>query len=90
MMKRLVIVLAVIAIIALFLLSSGAVYHQAMVVTGVESDIACLVTVSGYHSYEMHGAEDLLPGDIVSVLMFTRLTKGVPDDVVIAGTARCS
>lgn len=76
--------------VAVFFAMFGVVYHQALVITDVEGSVASLQTASGLHSYKMKGAEDLLPGDVVAALMYSRLTWNVSDDIVIAGTVRCS
>ena len=92
-MKKLVVVLISAALAfsaALLLAASGVFYPQALIVRTVEEDTVFLNTVSGYHSYELQGAEDFLPGDVVSALMYSRLTKNVSDDIVIPGSVRCS
>lgn len=82
-MKRIVVVAALCAALA----SSSLFYPATMVVDSIDGDTVTLATATG-HLYEMAGAEDYEPGDLVSAIMFTNATPRITDDAII--TARYS
>lgn len=82
-MKKIAAAAALCAVLA----SSSLFYPATMVVDSIGGDTVTLSTATG-HLYEMKGAEDYEPGDMVSAIMFTNATPRITDDVII--TARYS
>lgn len=52
-------------------------YPATMEITNISGDVVTMETATG-HIYEMTGAEDYLPGDLVALIMDD---NGTPDDI---------
>lgn len=71
----------------LMLISSGLIYPDAMVVTGIAGDIVSCETSTG-NTFEFYGAEDYEVGDMVATIMYSNGTDDVTDDTILC--ARCA
>lgn len=69
----------------LVLLANGTIYPATAVVTHVdyESDMVTVRKATGFE-YQFEGVEDLVEGDVMSLLMFNNFTAGVADDEVVS------
>lgn len=61
------------------------IYPTAMTVTAVTNETVTMETKTG-HVFEMVGSEDYEVGDLVAVIMFSKGTETVTDDIIV--TAR--
>lgn len=68
------------------LLSHGIIYPSTMVITHVDyfTDTVVIENATGFR-YHFEGVEDLVPGDVVSVVMYNNGTPwNIEDDEVIS------
>ena len=91
-MKKLGITLAIIGALVIAFCSGvitlrSLVYPATMVVDEIDSDTVVFRTSTG-HLYVMTGAEDWEVGDMSSLLMFSKGTDVITDDIIL--TARYS
>lgn len=71
---------ALVAVLAL--ISSGTIYPDAMTITEINGDLVTIETATG-NQFQFCGAEDYDKGDLVAVLMYSRGTENVTDDIII-------
>lgn len=72
------------ALIALFLVLAflRSLYPDAMAVTEITDDLVTIETATG-NQFQFYGAEDYDEGDLVAVLMYSRGTENVTDDIIV-------
>ena len=66
----------------LTLLYNGIIYPDAMTITEISGDIVTIETATG-NRFQFYGAEDYDEGDLVAVLMYSKGTEKVTDDIII-------
>jgi len=64
------------------LAASGLIYPATMKVVNVNNGVADLMTATG-HLYQIE-AEDYVPGDLVSLVMWSNGTEEITDDAIIS------
>lgn len=58
-------------------------YPATMEITNISGDVVTMETATGY-IYEMIGAEDYFPGDLVALIMDDNGTPEIDDDKIIS------
>ena len=66
----------------LAMLGLGTIYPESLRVTNTANDIITMENANGY-VYEIEGVEDIMDGDILSVLFYDNGTDIITDDIVI-------
>lgn len=81
---KLMAAVAVSALIALFLILAfiRSLYPDAMTITEISGDLVTIETATG-NQFQFYGAEDYEEGDLVAVLMYSKGTENVTDDIII-------
>lgn len=72
------------ALIALALVLSfiRSLYPDAMTITEISGDLVTIESSTG-NRFQFRGAEDYEEGDLVAVLMYSKGTENVTDDIII-------
>lgn len=72
------------ALIALALIIAfiRSIYPDAMTVTEISGDLVTIETATG-NQFQFYGAEDYEEGDLVAVLMYSKGTEKVTDDIIV-------
>ena len=66
----------------LALISSGTIYPDAMTIMEISGDLVTIESSTG-NQFQFCGAEDYEEGDLVAVLMYSKGTDKVTDDIII-------
>lgn len=81
--KILVSVAATVTImVAVILAFIRSLYPDAMTITEISGDLVTIETATG-NQFQFYGAEDYDEGDLVAVLMYSKGTENVTDDIII-------
>lgn len=81
---KLMAAVAAAALIALALVIAfiRSLYPDAMTITEISGDLVTIETATG-NQFQFRGAEDYEEGDLVAVLMYSKGTESVTDDIII-------
>ena len=64
------------------IITARIVYPDAMTVNSISGDLVTIETCTG-NQFQFYGAEDYEEGDLVAVLMYSKGTENVTDDIII-------
>ena len=86
-MKNIGKLMAAVAASALIALSLGlaflrSLYPDAMTITEISGDLVTIESSTG-NRFQFYGAEDYEEGDLVAVLMYSKGTENVTDDIIL-------
>lgn len=68
--------------LALILAFLRSLYPDAMTITEISGDLVTIETATG-NQFQFYGAEDYEEGDLVAVLMYSKGSESVTDDIII-------
>jgi len=63
-------------------LGLGTIYPDTLVVTNTQNNVITMETSNGF-VYQVFGVEDIMDGDVLSVLFYDNGTDIITDDIVI-------
>ena len=64
------------------MLGLGVIYPDTLLVTDTQNNIITMETATGY-VYQVEGVEDIMDGDLLSVLFYDNGTEVITDDIII-------
>lgn len=82
--RKVLVSVAASALIALALVLAfiRSLYPDAMTITDISGDLVTIESSTG-NQFQFYGAEDYEEGDLVAVLMYSKGTENVTDDIII-------